>query len=242
MQPISIEIKRIQLRTINLLEEGKNNARYMTPAQFELLVNNIKRDGVLTSVPLLYTENDGSLTCLSGNHRVGAAKAALIEEADCMVINSKLTKEQRTAIQLSHNAITGQDDLNVLLGLYQSLDCTQKEYSGITDDTFKMITDLDLAGLAAGQPKYEEIACVFLPEEKIAFASAIEKIKKAPKSLVLGCKYEDFDSIFATLVKTKEKMNIHNTAIAMRVMAELALAQLDHLAEVERNSTEGAKP
>src|SRR5690606_18347494 len=57
----------------------EKNARYMTNAQFRNLVNNIKRDGGLSSVPFCVREGD-KFRVLSGNHRVMAAREAGLRE------------------------------------------------------------------------------------------------------------------------------------------------------------------
>lgn len=47
-----------------------------------------------------------------------------------------MSEEHRIAIQLSHNAIVGQDDPDILKKLYDKiLDIDLKEYSGLDDKT-----------------------------------------------------------------------------------------------------------
>lgn len=59
---------------LKLLE---TNARYMTNDKFARLVENIKRDKALGSVPLVYAgEDPKEPTVLSGNHRVMGARQA----------------------------------------------------------------------------------------------------------------------------------------------------------------------
>jgi hypothetical protein len=78
-------------RVILLLDK---NARYMTQEMFENLVNNIKSDGGLSSLPLCYQEKDGRLLVLSGNHRVQAAVHAGLEEILVLVIDKELTRQE----------------------------------------------------------------------------------------------------------------------------------------------------
>lgn len=59
--PIETAIRRVALAELKLMEK---NAHYMDPDEFTRLVNNIKKDGVLTSLPVVYRG-----TVLSGNHR-----------------------------------------------------------------------------------------------------------------------------------------------------------------------------
>ena len=208
----------------------------MVPALFQRLVANLKSDGVLTTAPLIYEEE-----VLSGNHRVQAAIKAGIESADCIEITSSLTKRQRTAIQLSHNSIEGQDDPNTLRELYESLDFDTKFYSGLSDDVFSKIETLDVGSLAIGAPKYQDLNTLFLPADKEQFEAALKRIeqgakRKSPPSVHLAG-LDDFDKFFDSIIAVKEMAGVHNSAIAMRVMATLAVERLEQL-ETEDVQTE----
>lgn len=199
------------------------NPRYMTPAQFKRLVANLEHDGVLTSAPLIYKGE-----VISGNHRVQAAIKAGITEADVIEITSELTNAQKKAIALSHNSISGQDNLSLLQEYYDDLDSFLKEYSGLTDDVFK-VDELDMSSITVGAPKYQQLNILFLPEECEIFIDAIKQIGKKQNALNLFASMDDFDSFFDSVTKTKKVMNAHNSALALRVMAQLALQKLDEI-------------
>lgn len=210
------------------LSRLKKNARYMTGQQMKRLTENIKRDGVLTSVPLVHREGE-HLVVLSGNHRVEAAIAAGLQEVTVMEVLSDLTPEHRVALQLSHNSLTGQDDPSILFELYDSLSLDEKLFSGLTDDQFK-IEELDVTGLSIGNPSYEEISLMFLPAEAEAFKQLVQRIeKRSKKPYTLTAVYGEFDRIFDAIVRVKEKLNIYNTALAFSMMASLAIERLDQL-------------
>ena len=103
---------------LKLLEK---NARYMKAEQFQNLVENVKKDGNLSQLPFCYREEDGRLRVLSGNHRVKAAIAAGVEQTMVLVAREPKDQDERLAIQLSHNAIAGQDDLLILKDLWESI-------------------------------------------------------------------------------------------------------------------------
>ncbi len=209
---------RGRLADLKLLEK---NARYMKGADFNRLVENIKHDGCLTSLPLVYRDGD-VLTVVSGNHRVSAAIKAGIEESDLIEVTSPLTRQQFVALQLSHNAIVGKDDPNILQSLYDELDFGWKEYSGLTDDAFK-IEDLDTSVLRVEQPFYEELHISFLPADAVVFNDWLDKIAKSKATAMrVVAAYDDFDRFFKSLVAVKGASGIHNTAVALRTMAELA--------------------
>lgn len=220
--PIETAIRRVLLADLQLLEK---NAHYMEPGEFELLVANIKRDGVLTSTPIVYRS-----VVLSGNHRTQAAIKAGLEEIDVIEILSELTDDQQLAIQLSHNAIKGKDDSNILRELYASIESLDlKLYSGLTDDDFK-ISDVEVQTLSFIQPAYEDLVIAFLPEERTLFIEALEKIgKKAKDRLIVAGRTSDFDLVFNAIIQAKSKLNIINTAEALKTLAELALQKLEEM-------------
>ncbi|MGD9932714.1 MAG: ParB N-terminal domain-containing protein [Dehalococcoidia bacterium] len=106
MEGIETEIVTVDPREIVLLEL---NARYMNPETFRRLVENVKRDSVLTQLPFCVREQ-GRLKVLSGNHRVQAAIEAGLERIEVLVSKTELSPARQRAIQLSHNAIAGEDD------------------------------------------------------------------------------------------------------------------------------------
>lgn len=193
----------------------------MKGATFAQLVANIKRDGCLTSFPLVNRQGE-DLTVASGSHRVAAAIKAGLVEGEVIEITSPLTREQFVALQLSHNAIAGEDDPNVLRSLYDELGFEWKEYSGLTDDAFK-VEDLDTSVLRVEAPFYEELNISFLPGDAVIFGDWLDKIakSKAATSRLVG-HYADFDCFFRELLAVKHATGVHNTAVALRLMAELA--------------------
>lgn len=209
---------KVRLSDLKLPEK---NARFLKGPMFAQLVANIKRDGCLTSFPLVSRQGD-ELTVASGSHRVAAAIKAGIVEHEVIEITSPLSREQFVALQLSHNAIAGEDDPNVLRSLYDELGFEWKEYSGLTDDAFK-IEDLDMSVLRVEQPFYEELSIAFLPADAVIFGDWLNKIAKSKSAAArLVGMYADFGRFFEQLLAVKHATGVHNTAVALRLMAELA--------------------
>lgn len=68
----------------------------------------------------------------------------------------------------------------------------------------------------------------FLPEEKTLFIEALEKVgKKAKDRLIVAGRASDFDLVFKAVIDAKSKLNIINTAEALKTIAELALQKLE---------------
>ncbi len=222
--------------------EAEENARYMTADTMRTLASNLAKDDALTSIVTVYPEKDSKkLAVVSGNHRVQAAIQAGQKEIPVFIIQSRINEDRRKAIQLSHNAITGQDDQNILKNIYESLSLEHKAYSGITDDYFKDINKLDIDGLSIGSVPYEEITIMFLPAEKQVFIDQLLKIEKASsKKTKIFAEYEDYDRIFDAIVGVKQVKEVYNNAVAIRLLADLAQERIEQLRE-EKKLTEQDK-
>ena len=201
----------------------------MTPQEFSQLVANIKSDGKLMGVPVVYRGE-----VISGNHRVRAALKAGVEEADVLDILTEIDEERKLAIQLSQNAINGKDDPNILAQLYTSMKSLGlKAYTGLTDDAFKC-TDEKMASLGITRPKYEELTIVFLPEEKTAFLDLVARVEASKKAHVLVGELATFNALFDAIIRVKQEKKVINNAVALRLLAELAVSALGDVPQEEK--------
>jgi hypothetical protein len=214
-------ITRVVNRSLAELRMAKKNARYMPEAEFNLLVSNLKRDGLLTSLPLIYRDE-----VLSGNHRVQAALKAGITHADVIEILSDLSDDRRLAIQLSHNALTGRDDPTTLREIYEGMQLEWQKYSAVHEDMFKL-DEATALGLGIPIAKYEELVIAFLPEDREAFFDfALKLEKRFRRADVLIGEASTFASLFDAVIAVKENRRIGNTGTALRVMADIVLAAM----------------
>lgn len=156
------------------------NARFMRKEQYDVLVGNIKRDGALTSVPLAWRDPEtGEEIVLSGNHRTMAARDAGLSEIDVMLITEPLSKQQRIAIQLSHNAIAGDDDPGTLRILYETMtDVDLRVYSGLDDKTLDLLEETSVEPMSEANLDYQSVLLTFLPHELEAAEAALENARK----------------------------------------------------------------
>lgn len=178
---INTRIIEIDPRELKLL---KMNARFMRHEEFQRLVANIKRDGQLTSAPFAALDPaDGKYEVLSGNHRVQAAISAGLQTIPCIITDDPLSEEQRIAIQLSHNAIVGQDDPDILKKLYDKiLDIDLKEYSGLDDKTLGLLDKAQSQAMSEANLEFQVLSIVYLPDELKAAQAVIDKARDAVKN------------------------------------------------------------
>lgn len=214
----------------------KKNARYMTPEQMERLVDNVKKDGHLESVPLVTEAKiEGKYSIISGHHRIEAARLAGLEQILVMVITVK-NKDQIISKQLSHNAITGQDDPHVLVELYEAInEISEKLYSGIQDATAKI--SYMSVNFRAGT--FKELTLVCLPEDIEFTDEVIEDVRNLKVKSDTAVRTVDsavWDEFVQHLIAIKRSENIKSTGSAFVEMARLARLYIEH-----RDSTEKAE-
>ncbi len=148
---IEVDPRRLKLLDVN--------ARFMPHEQYNRLVENIRRDGALTSVPFCalykFLEDDSEIEfwrddqtnedfpvweVLSGNHRTMASIDAQLPTITVMVTDEPMDEDKRIAFQLAHNAIEGEDDPAILRELYEKIsNVDDKIYSGLDDKTLDLL-------------------------------------------------------------------------------------------------------
>jgi hypothetical protein len=220
---------------LKLLEK---NARYMKAEQFQNLVENIKKDGNLSSLPLCYREKDGKLRVLSGNHRVMAARQAGVEQVLVLVIGEEKDTDERLAIQLSHNAIAGQDDLVILKELWESIkDVQARMYAGLDSDTLKALESIQFAAISEQRLRYKLTTFLFLPEELEDLDQLLKETAVAfAGDAVYLANLNTYDAFFELIVRIKKKCQIKNSAAAFLKLMELARIGLEETTKVEEAS------
>jgi hypothetical protein len=216
--PLTTRTVRRRLADLTGLEV---NARYMRKETYDQLVTNLRDDGCLTSCPLIYSGGEyeeGRELILSGNHRVQAAVEAGIEEADCLLIEQPLPQAKQIALQLSHNAIEGEDDLSVLKQLYEAIDnMDDRAYAGLDDKTLDLLDKVDMESLSEANLNFHVVQIVFLPDEADAAREAFEVFGKTADERWLAA-YKDYNDVLDVLASAHGSHNVGNIATALGVL------------------------
>lgn len=211
----------MDLRDLELLEL---NARFMRHETYKQLVTNIARDGALTSVPFaVWNAKTKRYRCLSGNHRVQAAIDAGVFAADVMLSDDRLSKQQQVAIQLSHNAIVGEDDPAILRQLYDELEQVDwREYAGLDDQVLGLIEQVQIGSLAEANLDWLSAVIIFLPEEleqaEAALKDALASVSGDRRWLASRA---DYDPLLDALAEAGAAHDIQNQATALQVVLEV---------------------
>lgn len=217
---ISTRIIRIDPRELKLLDL---NARYMKHEEYNRLVENIRRDGCLTSVPLACLEDNGQYLVLSGNHRTKAAMDAGLEAIDIMVTDDPLPKNRRLALQLAHNSIVGKDDPAILKQLYEDIDDIDwKVYAGLDDKTLELLESVKPASLSEAGLEFQVVQSVFLPDELARAQEIIDTVKKQVNGdQVFLNRHADYDRWLDAIDEAGAAHNVKNTATAISIILDV---------------------
>lgn len=221
-------IKEINIADVDFLEK---NAHFMNRGEFDQLTENIKKDGELTSVPVVVKQENDRYRVISGNHRVKAAKIAGLTSISVMYCSYKdITNDEILAIQISHNSIKGDDDAGILKELMDEIeDLSYKEYAFVDESTFDQLESVKFSIL---EPSNETLlyTFAFFNEDASDFeslkntidnlsASDIERLNILPESSL-----EMFNDV---IVKVQRHYKIKSSAISVIKMMQLAKKQLE---------------
>jgi len=228
---MNVHVMEISPKELKLLEV---NARYMKHEVFARLVDNIRKDGKLTSAPFCCLEEDGKYLVLSGNHRTRAAIEAGIEKIVCLATDDPLTEEQKIAIQLSHNAISGQDDLGTLKLLYERIfDVDEKKYSGLDDKTLELLQKVESIRFSEANLKFLMLNLVFLPNELKEAQAVLDKALLEAKGgdMTWLVRMSEYDKWLDSQEIAGSAKGIKNNATAFKIVLDVFERNMHQLSE-----------
>ncbi|GAA3027420.1 ParB N-terminal domain-containing protein [Streptosporangium longisporum] len=208
------------------------NARFMRKEEYDRLVANVRRDGCLTSVPLIYSggeHDEHEELILSGNHRCDAAVDAGVFEIDAMLIDEPLSDQQLIALQLSHNAIAGEDDPATLKHLYEQLDDVDwRAYSGLDDADLQLLAEVTAEGLSEANLDFATVQLIFLPAELEAARTAFNDTRFGQDETWLAAR-ADYAQTLDTLASTHAAHRVGNVATALHAILTIVERHLGDL-------------
>lgn len=204
------------------LEFLEKNARYMKNETFQNLVNNIKKDGGLSSLPFCYLQENGKYKVLSGNHRAKAAIEAGLEEIPVLYTDKPLSKSEQISIQLSHNALVGEDDPVILRELYNEIEeLDLKYYAGLDDKLLEQLEKVEIGSLSDVHLDYVSLSFLFLPDELQQLKNTLETALDDLSSDAILARFSEYDRFLDAQDKTKKAYNIHNGATALMIILDI---------------------
>lgn len=107
---------------------------------------------------------------------------------------------------------------------------TSEQLARLTDNVLGDLGKVDVSGLSLGVIEYQQLRVDFLPADAEVFATGLKRLGKVgAKQVHMVARFEEFDSVFDTLIRVKEATNTFNAGMAMRLMVDLANERLDQL-------------
>lgn len=222
------EDARLEIAEPSKLVRLKKNARFFKKETYAQLVNNLRRDQRLSSTPLCRILEDGRREILSGNHRVDAAEQAEIPYIMVITITAALENSEKIAIQLSHNAIEGQDDHGILADLWGQIeDMDKRLYAGLSSDRLQELEKVKLTTFATPQVYTKTVAFTFTDSEMENFEHTLAELEALPAAERYLADLAHFSEFFSLLKRVKKTEGIKNGSLAMLRMIEIVKEALD---------------
>lgn len=215
----------VALVPINELREQDINARVMEDGKFKQLVNNIKKRGMVESLPFCAYTSKG-IEIVSGHHRVKASREAGIKQLPVLLDISGLNRSQIAAKQLAHNAISGIDDQNTLREIAKIItDVDDMLESAIDKDIFKeQKAEIDRFATPAVDIEWKTVQFTFLNHQMKNLNKLIEKTADADYEGVI--ELEQFKPFVDALQKTQKFQDVKAVGTAVYLMVKAALEKL----------------
>lgn len=169
---LNYEIREVVFREIL---EAEINAQKMSEIDFKRLTANIKKDGCLTSFPLLWEDEEKKVHCISGHHRIRAAIKAGLTKGHCIVLTD-IEESTRIRLQLSHNDIHGEPDKDIvalLLNKLNGIDIT------LVDTTEIMAAEKQIKELNIDIPNFQYINLCLVEQSRKDLVDMILSLEKS---------------------------------------------------------------
>lgn len=216
---------------LDSLRERDVNARVMEDQKFRRLTENIKKQGDLESLPLVSPVPDrDEFYIISGHHRTRAARAAGVKIIHVICIEKDLSYDEITAKQLSHNALAGFDNPDVLRELYESIkDIDAKLESGLTDLEIKVDAPQIPADQMEVEFNYEPVYILFLQKQARAFEGMLDRLEQ--DTTIMAADKEDFAGYVKMVNTVSKREGIRNIAAIFSKVIEIVN---DHYDEKEK--------
>lgn len=212
----------------------ERNAHYMDKDMLDKLVHNVKEDGFLSQLPFAMRRNeDGKYLILSGNHRLKAAIKAGLDYILVLYID-EVSRDRQIAIQLSHNALVGKDDVAMLKEIFEEIKGIEsKEYSGLSDIQFIDPNSVQSQSINDGDIELTEMRFLFIESKKHNLERVLDELGKADLENC-GIVYGSFEAFIKVATAIKERYTIKSNTVAFSKMVEICEAYLAQEEEPEK--------
>lgn len=200
----------------------EKNCHYMEKEKLDRLVDNVSKDGFLSQLPFgMKRKSDGKYLILSGNHRLKAAIKAKLEFILILYID-EVDRDTQIAYQLSHNALVGRDDAQMLKEIYKEIESIEaKEYTGLNGMNFLDIEKLNVSSINDGDIELTEIKFLFIENRKNDVRAVLSELERLTLDKESAIVVGSFDAFIKTMTEVKKVYGIKSNTIAFGKMIEI---------------------
>ena len=209
---------------INSLREQDINPRILPNTAMRQLIKNIGNRGMLESLPYCVQAEKG-IEIVSGHHRVRAARAADLAEIYILLDTSGLSRDEIKAKQIAHNTISGFDDPELLIELYNSINSAEARLEAYVDEV-ALMAQLDTAHITIGDIEtdinFRIVSFLFLPHQLEKFEEVISIIDPDSELIAIS-ELTYFENFKQTLTKIRECEDIRSVGMIISKMCDIVL-------------------
>lgn len=203
----------------------EKNAHYMEKQTLDRLTANVAEDGFLSQLPFAMKRHDGKYLILSGNHRLKASIKAKLEEVD---------KDKQIAYTLSHNALVGKDDMQMLKEIYSEMRSIEsREYSGLNGIKFMDTDKIPTVSINDGDIELTEMKFLFTESRSNNIKDVLAELEKQELSEDCSIVIGSYEAFIKVATEVKKKYNIKSNTVAFARMIDICDTYLKGLGEKE---------
>lgn len=205
----------------------ERNCHYMDKDTLDRLTANIAEDGFLSQLPFGMKRSDKKFLILSGNHRLKASIKAKLEYILILYIN-EIDKDKQIAYQLSHNALVGKDDMQMLKDIYAEMHSIEaREFSGLNGIQFVDVSKIPSVSINDGDIELTEMKFLFAESRSNNVKRVLAELEGQKLSencsIIIGS-YEEFIKV---VTEVKKKYNIKSNTVAFACMIDICKEHLN---------------
>lgn len=215
----------------------ERNAHYMDKNVLDRLTANVAEDGFLSQLPFGMKRNeDGKYLILSGNHRLKASIKAKLEYILILYID-EVDKDTQLAYQLSHNALIGKDDRQMLQEIYSQIQSIKKkEFSGLNGLNFVDVTRIPTPSIGDGDIVLTEMKFQFIESRSNSIKNVLKALEDLEidenTSIVVG----SFEAYIKVMQEIKKVYDIKSRSVAFSKMVDICEAYLEKVKEMQEEN------
>ncbi len=217
---------------IGKLKEQDKNAQMMNPVMFEQLTANIKKRGMVESLPLCAFK-DGVIEIVSGHHRTRASREAGLKRIPVLLDASNLSRSSIAAKQLAHNALNGFSDRDMVKEIAKLITDVDDMLEAYLSKAEIEVKEVDIGAMLypSMDIDWREVSLLFLPEQFERFKDLVQSVGK--KQAIFLAEQAKFKPFIDALTAYQKYQDIYSAGMAIDLLTRIATGELQEAGYTE---------